>query len=685
VAAATPRDGGAKRPAGRRVGAGSDTSKSRRAAADPLAPSVARTAALAEVIVTRTGAEDRAARRASDAGRQARLHIEFFAEFAGFGAVVVGWLADPLDQVSAILVDTGSGQPVDLAAEGALLRTAERYEVFDIPRDLSAKYGFVLRLAEAESVGHQGLTVELWHARGRRCYGLLPTGAAACLGQIIARAPLAYARAVIGRLIGDGDAQGSATLPQDIAAILSVVQEGINPALNHGSERSGTGVECRIEGVIRIGTEGVVVTGWILHDDSDRIEEVALVSLFGRRVVLDSPLPAVARADVIEARAGEVASRNHDCGFIAFAPVPQLAREDRCWFLELVIEGGIIRRFPFICPPTPEPLRGIRASIGLVHEEIRDLPDLFERVISPSADWFWAATRRNNPQATEIVYGVPPTGARISVVVPLFGRIDLMRYQIAAFSNDPSLASAAATAELIYVLDDPSAEGEFRRLCQHLDEVYRVPFRTELMSRNLGYAAANNAGAAAATGALLLFLNSDVLPARPGWVDRLADTYRALDRCGILGCRLLFEDGSIQHAGMTFRASTLVPGCWENDHPGKGLPVAFDPHRGPVAVPAVTAACLVVDRALFAELGGMSEDYVIGDFEDSDLCLRAQERGWNVYYTPEVELFHLERQSMRLIGGGEACWRQSLTLYNMWKHSRRWGALIPAVLDRLGC
>src|SRR5262249_12963633 len=148
-------------------------------------------------------------------------------------------------------------------------------------------------------------------------------------------------------------------------------------------------------------------------------------------------------------------------------------------------------------------------------------------------------------------------------------------------------------------------------------------------------------------------------------------------------CRLLFEDGSIQHAGMSFRASTAVAGCWENDHPGKGLPAAFDPHPGIAAVPAVTAACLILDRALFRELGGMSEEYVIGDFEDSDLCLRVQEQGWNICYTPEIELFHLERQSMKLIGEGEAAWRQSLTLYNMWKHSRRWGPLIPKVLDRL--
>jgi GT2 family glycosyltransferase len=666
VATAAPSNGGADMVARRPIGA------------DP---------AIDPVAVTRSGANARGAARASDGEREARLHIEFLGYFEGFGAVVVGWVADPADRISAILVDFGSGEQIDLAAEAALLCTSERYEVFDIPRELSAKYGFVLRLAEAESGGRGELTIELRLGRGgRRRYRVRPTGEAACLGELVSRAPLAYGLAVIRRLVGDGDVERSAwrTLPQQIDVILSAVHERIKPDLNYGSGRGGTCVECRVEGAIRIGTEGIVVIGWIVHDDADRVREAALVSLFGRRALLDSPLPAVARADVIEVRGDEVAARNRDCGFIAFVPVPQLAPEDRAWFLELVMEGGMIRRFPFTCPPTPEPLRGIRAIIELAREKVRDLPDLFERVIAPAAEWFWAVTRLNNPRPAETVYGVPPSGASVSIIVPLFGRIDLMRYQIAAFSNDPAFSSAATTVELIYVLDDPSAEREFRSLCRHLYELYRVPFRTVLMSRNLGFSAANNAGAAAASGALLLFLNSDVLPQRPGWVDQLAATYRELDHCGVLGCRLLFEDGSIQHAGMTFRRSTLVPGCWENDHPGKGLPVAFDPHRGPVAVPAVTAACLAVDRALFGELGGMSEDYVIGDFEDSDLCLRAQERGWNVYYTPEVELFHLERQSMRLIGEGEAGWRQSLTLYNMWKHSRRWGSLIPAVLDRLG-
>ena len=112
----------------------------------------------------------------------------------------------------------------------------------------------------------------------------------------------------------------------------------------------------------------------------------------------------------------------------------------------------------------------------------------------------------------------------------------------------------------------------------------------------------------------------------------------------------------------------------EQSASGKGLPATFDADGDARSVPAVTGACMMIDRGLFGDLGGLSEHYVIGDFEDSDLCLKAHEQGFGSYYTPEVELYHLERQSMRLVGQGHLGWRQSLTLYNMWQQSRRWGA-----------
>jgi GT2 family glycosyltransferase len=85
----------------------------------------------------------------------------------------------------------------------------------------------------------------------------------------------------------------------------------------------------------------------------------------------------------------------------------------------------------------------------------------------------------------------------------------------------------------------------------------------------------------------------------------------------------------------------------------------------------------MIDAKLFHELGGFSEDYIVGDFEDSDLCLRAREAGRRNYIASDVELFHLERQSQQLIG--DASWRRNLTAYNCWLHNRRWANVIEQI------
>jgi GT2 family glycosyltransferase len=82
----------------------------------------------------------------------------------------------------------------------------------------------------------------------------------------------------------------------------------------------------------------------------------------------------------------------------------------------------------------------------------------------------------------------------------------------------------------------------------------------------------------------------------------------------------------------------------------------------------------MVEARLYRELGGLSEDYIIGDFEDSDLCLRAAAAGRRNYVALDVELYHLERQSQARIG--DAQWRNNLTLYNCWLHDQRWAAQI---------
>ena len=273
-----------------------------------------------------------------------------------------------------------------------------------------------------------------------------------------------------------------------------------------------------------------------------------------------------------------------------------------------------------------------------------------ERAVVPAADRFWLAARCGSPVATSAVYGEVAGTPQVSVVVPLKGCIDRMRHQIAQFSNDPEFTSAAI-AELIFVVDDVSVTEQLRRLSQGLYDTYGVPFRTVALDRTLGCAAAGNRGADAASGSILLFLGADVLPKRSQWLGRFLSSHRALDRCGVLACRLLFEDDSIRHSGVSFRIATNLPGLWEEHDPAVGLPGDCVRAGGAVRVPAVAGACLMIDRMVFRRLGGFAEDYLFGGFADYDLCLAAQAHGLHVYCDPEVELYQLATAAAVRRGG----------------------------------
>jgi GT2 family glycosyltransferase len=101
-----------------------------------------------------------------------------------------------------------------------------------------------------------------------------------------------------------------------------------------------------------------------------------------------------------------------------------------------------------------------------------------------------------------------------------------------------------------------------------------------------------------------------------------------------------------------------------------GLAPSLDPHNHTTTVPAVTGACLVIERDTFDAAGAWDTGYLIGDFEDSDLCLKLRANGLRVAYVPRVQLTHLERQSFKLLGQDD--FRQKVVVYNAVRHQSRW-------------
>jgi GT2 family glycosyltransferase len=162
--------------------------------------------------------------------------------------------------------------------------------------------------------------------------------------------------------------------------------------------------------------------------------------------------------------------------------------------------------------------------------------------------------------------------------------------------------------------------------------------RTVEYDRPFNFQSLNNWAVGQTDGPLLLFLNNDAEPIHAGWLEALAE-HAQRPAVGAVGGRLFYPDGRVQHAGVAVGIGGYA------DHPWKGLhPDAWTP-AGPSYWTrnflAVTAACLMIERAKFAKVGGFNERFVVGG-GDVDLGLRLVEAGyWNVM-TPWARLIHHE-------------------------------------------
>lgn len=155
---------------------------------------------------------------------------------------------------------------------------------------------------------------------------------------------------------------------------------------------------------------------------------------------------------------------------------------------------------------------------------------------------------------------------------------------------------------------------------------------------NLGFAAGNNIGMRAAVGEMLILLNQDTVVS-PGWLQALvAGTTRKPGPC-IIGCKILYPDGTIQHAGGYLeRPSALARHYGYREHDNGQWDAPRD-------VEFVTGAAIAITRSALNIVGELDEGLSIAYYEDIDWCFRARAAGLSVQYEPAAMLIHLESSS----------------------------------------
>jgi GT2 family glycosyltransferase len=237
----------------------------------------------------------------------------------------------------------------------------------------------------------------------------------------------------------------------------------------------------------------------------------------------------------------------------------------------------------------------------------------------------------------------------VSIVVPVHGNASLTRRCL-----DLVLAELPAEGEVV-VVDDASTD-ETPEMLRSFGERIRML----RMDTNVGFAAACNRGSAEAAGDLLVFLNNDTEP-RPGWLEALIGHAEREPAAAVVGAKLVYPTGSVQHAGVVFGQDGYPHNLYA------GLPEAHPAVNRSRRLQAVTAACVLVRREAFEAAGGFDEEFE-NSLEDVDLCLRIGAAGGEVHYCPEATLVHLESASR----GRRNRFKRSVDLYrSRWRASVR--------------
>ncbi len=232
------------------------------------------------------------------------------------------------------------------------------------------------------------------------------------------------------------------------------------------------------------------------------------------------------------------------------------------------------------------------------------------------------------PGFFRVRYAIKPE--RVSIVIPTRDKLEVLRKSIESIEGKTEYPDYE-----IIVVDNNSSEPETR--------AYLASLKHKVLEfqRPFNFSRICNYGAAHGSGRYLLFLNNDTEVISRDWIRSLVELGQQPE-IGIVGAKLLYPDGTIQHLGVTVGLGGVA------GHPLAGFDADSPHYFGLTGVirncSAVTAACMLVRREVFEQVGGFDEDMPVA-FNDVDFCLRVLRAGYRIAVTPYCLLYHHESAS----------------------------------------
>ena len=438
-------------------------------------------------------------------------------------------------------------------------------------------------------------------------------------------------------------------------------------------DQLGSGVQYFVEGIHQFGSS-LLINGWLI-DPENQVRSIIIKKPAGKVFsVMQNGWVRFLRPDILQAFPS--ATKPTDLNGFAFITKEIPEAYDATKMNVIIVLKNNIAYSEFI------DVKEINSPEAIVMQAFSVIPEPpiaiqhCEKLYIPAIDE--AVSLKKSPRLLfKESFGVTLKKPDLTIIVPVYGGLNLMRFQICNLAT-----YVGNNIEIIFALDDPRLLNDAVAMSTKLHLLFGLNFLLVCPDANLGFAGINNFATEYANSRNLLFLNSDCFPVDPGWDGKVI---KAIDdgEFAILGSRLQYMDSTIQHDGISFVTKYELPGFHLNDHPNKSMPsnLIKDDHEKQRPV-AVTAAFMAVKKAVFEELGKFDTSYLRGDFEDTDLCLNALKRDMKIGILRNIKIYHLERMSQD--HGVDHQLRQKYTLANSARQGLKWRNFIDSQLPVIG-
>ena len=272
----------------------------------------------------------------------------------------------------------------------------------------------------------------------------------------------------------------------------------------------------------------------------------------------------------------------------------------------------------------------------------------------------------NTPGFYKTDYTITKPG-RVSILIPTCDHIDDLETCIESIYDRTTYPDFE-----VILIENNSKDPETFRTYERMRKEHPDNLKVIIWEgKGFNYSALNNFGEKYATGEYILLLNNDTEVITPKWLEEMV-MYAQQERVGCVGVKLLYPDDTIQHAGIGFGFLTLA------GHMHKNFPAGHPGYMGRLVyaqdVYAVTAACLMVRKDVYEQVGGLDESFAVA-FNDVDFCVRVREAGYTNIFTPFAQLYHYESKSRGLDESPE---KRKRFVSEVERFQKRWKAQLEA-------